>query len=442
MLPQRSSANAPLRGPRLVGYAAADFGKECFWRVFETFSLFYLTSHLGFAPAFAGALILFGLLSDIVWDLAVGAVIDWRSARGRGYGAYFLLAPVLCAGSLLAFFGLHASPWRGVGITLAALFVFRGLYAFVDIPVNALTARLSLDDRTRSLAWGWKKGWAAVAGLAVAGLAAWIPTRQASGLALFVLALAPAAIAAYALSWRSIAAVQRSGDPVGERPAPTAGLRRRALGHPAIWLLTAIMFANAAFTPIFAKALPFLQPANNQAWLGQVLGALSVGNLLAIPLATALALKLGRRNTLRLLFMILIVAAVALALARLDGWTGTLAIGALGFGAAGAAMILWSMTPDLLDHVASHDRDAVQGQILSLCSIAVKAGVGLSALTLGGVLQVSASGSQLAAVPLQTTIAAVSMLGGVFGVALLGFYPLSGRPASRDRPPAPAAGEA
>ncbi|WP_375419608.1 MFS transporter [uncultured Sphingomonas sp.] len=136
-----------MRPSRLVLFAAGDFACNLYWQSISLFLFFFYTDVLLLPPALAGAIAMVGAIWDALADLAVGIVAQ----RAKSYRRF------VAGGSVplgLAFVALFVVPGFGVTATallaLVAQIVFRTLYALVNVPYAAWSARISADSRDRS----------------------------------------------------------------------------------------------------------------------------------------------------------------------------------------------------------------------------------------------------------------------------------------------------
>lgn len=207
-----------------IGYASGNFGKNLLWTAGEVTLLFLLTEVFGIKPTLAGALLLAGLAIDILIDLTAGRLAAGAESKGFGYRTRMLVAAGPCAIGFALLYALPLADRTATSLALCALLLFRIGYGFVDVPHNALLARLATASRQRGRVAGYRSLFSALAGLAVAGILA--PAVVAAATNGEIAAMASWAIIAAILfvlsilaAWRSTSSVKTTGrTPVVHKP--------------------------------------------------------------------------------------------------------------------------------------------------------------------------------------------------------------------------------
>lgn len=132
-------------------FAIGDLAFNFYWQSITLYLLFYYTDAVGLAIPVAAFLYMAGSVWDGIVDLAVGIVAD-RVRFGRGGYRSYLIYGAIPLG--VAFVLLYAPPPLSgkamIAAMLAAHLLFRTLYATVNVPYSALTARITTDSRDRA----------------------------------------------------------------------------------------------------------------------------------------------------------------------------------------------------------------------------------------------------------------------------------------------------
>ena len=151
---------------RIALFATGDFACNLYWQSLSFFLLFFYTDALRLSPALAGIVLLIGSVWDGIADLLVGI----HAERSRRDYRWFLSAGAVPLG--LGFVLLYvAPPLDGAALVVTVLamhLLFRALYAFVNIPYSAMTARITGDSGQRALISGLRMLFGTAAALVVA----------------------------------------------------------------------------------------------------------------------------------------------------------------------------------------------------------------------------------------------------------------------------------
>ena len=220
-----------------VGYASGNLGKSLFWTSLEYLLLFYMTDLVGLSPAWAGVIIVVSLVWDGVTDPLMGYWVDRRSSRGHDYRPYLRWGPPLCG---LAYATIFYVPFEGefakALYLLAANLLFRSIYTLLDVPHNALLAKMPMSSRQRTTVSAWRYFFSSIGGLSVALAVAPLLGRQAESgdtTAFLIFALAAGLIACATL-WQSI--------PIAREVSAKSVQKERALA-PIEFLRSVAVFA-------------------------------------------------------------------------------------------------------------------------------------------------------------------------------------------------------
>jgi GPH family glycoside/pentoside/hexuronide:cation symporter len=138
----------------LVLFAFGDFAFNLYWQSVMLFLMFYYTEAVGLPVEIAALTYMVASIWDGIVSLVAGIVVDGR--RGpQGYRRWLLVgsAPLGIA-FVLAYVPPPWSGWWAAAAVFVGHIVFRTAYAFVNVPYLAMSARISLDSRERSLIAG------------------------------------------------------------------------------------------------------------------------------------------------------------------------------------------------------------------------------------------------------------------------------------------------
>lgn len=404
---------------RMVAYSSGNFGKALVFSGADLTILFLLTDVLGLNGAQAAGLMLFAVLGDLVFDLlAARLVLHWRAA-GRGYRWTIALAALPCG----AAFGLiYAMPVLGLHrgwMLAAAILIFRGAYAVVDVPHNALMAQINRDSRARGRVSGYRLLFSTASALVIATVLT--PLVQQAGRARHFGALAFTGIGAgliFALTmllcvWGSGA---RGGN--GTESALRGDRIAVPLRDPMVLAMGALALLTGFAMPCFGRMLMYLGTyvVDRPRAVTLLLTALTAGQCGGVLAWTALTYHFSKSrllgaghavSALGLLFFALSIASPA----------GQVAGAALiGFGFASVFMLPWGLLADAVDVVEWRHGRRFETGLFAFYLVLVKAsGAGATAM-IGWVL------NALGYVPgaVQPTAVRLGMFGLGLGVPLAG----------------------
>lgn len=400
----------PLAGQ--IGYAFGNFGKSLMWTSLEYFLLFYLTDVIGLRAAVAGLVVLVSLLWDALINPLVGYWIDRRASQGLDYRPFLRWAPVAASVLFTAIFLTPFSTAMTMSIyLLVVLILFRSAYALFDVPHNGLLAQLPVDSPTRTRLAAMRYFFSSLGGLTIAYIAA--PAFQGvkanlAGLHLWAMALVAGAVVTIAV-WQSLAVARWAivHRPPSQVTLDVSSFVQTVLIDRATLVYLAFAAAFAATAPLLGRSLAYLlhyvreQPGA----LSEMLVALTIGQMGAMPLWNWLADRLGRWRAGQLSMAGLAATCIALHFA-LHGPQVALTGLTMLFGLfnGGAVLVIWALAGDMADFIAAKSGVRADAGLLALLTFVNKAAIGVSAMTVGAALslgdfaagQVQAQSSRLA----------------------------------------------
>ncbi len=376
---------------RQIGYASGNFGKSLLWTSLEYLFLFYLTDIVGISPEVAGLMILLSLIWDGVINPFIGYWIDRRSTMKLDYRPFLRLAPPLAG---LLFVAVFLVPFDQSGANLAylfvALFLFRTAYALLDVPHNALLAQMPVASTVRTRLAAMRFFFSSLGGLLIAVIAAPVfavrirpeAHEQVVGMAMIAGTVITLTV------WQSLvparqAFIERShvGPPLDPRRYLVNILHNRIA---VLYLCLAAVFAATA--PLLGKTLPFLlrYVRNEGALLPTMLVAMTIGQMIAMPVCTLLAKHYGRFAVgyASLAGLTLALGSLHLALGASPSVLAVI-VGCWGFCNGGTILTIWAMAGDIADHIASTNGDRTDAGLLAFLTMVQKCAIGLAAMMAG-----------------------------------------------------------
>ena len=380
-----------------LGYASGNFGKSLLWTSLDYLLLFYMTEVAGIPAAWAGGIILVSLLWDASINPFIGYWIDRRAASGLDYRPFLRWAPVATAFAFVALFWLPSkAPTPNAAYLFIAMMIFRSAYALLDVPHNALLAHMPLGGKMRMRLAGMRFFFSSLGGLVVAILVA--PQFADSGDAEIGSSLAGmAAVAGVILCvtvWQSLHPARQA---ITERGYATETLDPRRfvasiLGNRAAMLYLGMAAVFALSAPLYAKMLPYLLQyvREEPAVLPTLLGALTFGQMLAMPVLTAVLERVVAR-----VVGLFTLTGLVLAMAA-EFWFITSAFHllvtatfAIGFFLGGTIQIVWGLSGEVADCIADDSGVRVDAGLLAFLTFVQKAAIGVGAIIAGMALEFS-----------------------------------------------------
>ncbi|MGF7152137.1 GPH family glycoside/pentoside/hexuronide:cation symporter [Sphingomonas zeicaulis] len=153
---------------RMLAYASGNFGKALIFSGADLTVLYLLTDLMGRSATAAGTLMLVALGGDLIFDLLAARLVIGLRAHGKGYRWMVAAAAVPCALAFALMYAMPALGLRHLWMLALALLVFRGAYAMIDVPHNALMAQMTSNSRARGRVSGYRLLFSTASSLAVA----------------------------------------------------------------------------------------------------------------------------------------------------------------------------------------------------------------------------------------------------------------------------------
>jgi GPH family glycoside/pentoside/hexuronide:cation symporter len=422
---------------RLVGYASGNYGKHLVFTGADVTYLYLLTDLFGLPGSVAGLLMLVALAGDLVFDLLAALLVIRMRRAGKGYRWLILAGVIPGAVGFALLYGLPALGVERIWMVAAALLLFRGAYALVDVPHNALMARMTVDSRARGRVSGYRLFFSTASSLTVASLLTPVVQHAVAARTLEVLALTgvgAALLFVVTLAFSALASgqdeeaetvrtapVQGSGGVGGEGDGIVVPMRDGlVLGMALLALITG--FA----VPTFQRMLLYLGTYvfDRPEMVGSLLIAVTIGQFAGVLFWTSLA---GRHDKSRLLSAGHVLCAVSLALFGLCMASPVLLLACavlIGMAFTCVFMLPWGLLADTVDFVAWRYGRRYETGLFAFYLVIVKASGAAANVAIGsslGVLGYVAGAEQTAAVrigivvlglgvPIAGNLAAIVML--------------------------------
>jgi GPH family glycoside/pentoside/hexuronide:cation symporter len=381
------------REGRLVAYASGNFGKALVFSSADLTILFLLTDLLGLSAAQAGTLMLVAVAGDLVLDLIAAKLVIRLRRRGRGYRWLVIAGAVPCG---LAFAGLYAMPLAGLrtGWALAAaMLVFRGAYAIIDVPHNALMARITRDSRARGRASGYRLMFSTASALTVALLFAPLVQEAGRTHAFATLAVAGAVAGLLFAVTMVVCALGTGEGPDAAAIAPEPARPEQdgiavPLRDPLVLGMGLVAFITGFAAPTFGRMLLYLGTyvIDRPELVGALLLAMTVGQFVGVLVWTALTARYDQNVLLAAGHGVTAVAFAmfALCLGHVDLLLPCTVL--IGFGLASVFMLPWGLLANAVDFVALRHGRRFETGLFAFYLVVTKASGAAATVLIGWVL--------------------------------------------------------
>lgn len=372
-----TDAIAPLLNEaRLFAYASGNFGKGLLFAGADVTILFLLTDLLDLSALAAGTLMLVALLGDLVFDLLAAALIIRLRRSGKGYRWLVVAGAVPCG---IAFALLYAMPLAGAreGWILAiALLAFRGAYAVVDVPHNALMAQMTCDSRARGRVSGYRLLFSTVSALAVAMVLA--PLVQKAGRdGSFDDVAMTGAIAGmlFTLTMVMCAMASRGGSDPNREMAPSRDGICVPLSNRLVVGIGLLAVVTGFAIPTFGRMMLYIGTyvVNRPDIVAPLLLALTLGQFAGLVVWTALTTRIDKSRLLAIGHGFSALAIIGFGLCLGQPPILPVCAALIGFGFAAVFMLPWGLLADTVDFVAWRHGRRFETGLFAFYLVAVKA---------------------------------------------------------------------
>ncbi|MBR0551040.1 MFS transporter [Stakelama marina] len=375
---------------RLTLFASGDFACNLYWQSLIFYLFFFYTETLGLPAATAGLVYMIGSFWDGLADLAVGLRAERSGAQG-GYRRFVGRGAVPLG---LAFILLYFAPPFGLAaltvFALAVHFLFRTLYATVNVPYSALTTRISDNSRDRATISGLRM----LFGTAAAGAVALFTPRigllfgQASeSTGSFLTAAIIFALAATAILLM-VAAKTPERLPVATTQTrhSLAVCARVLLRNRAFVTLNLAMVAIVIGVTILTKSVLyyFTYSIGDTAAGSAALALMAVAGTAFVPLWMVVERRIGTRAIWFVSTAVALSAIGAYTALRGGGAIATQAfLVAMQAGVVGVNFAFWAILPDTVEYGEHRQGVRVEAMAFGVAALIQKLALGLAAGLMG-----------------------------------------------------------
>jgi GPH family glycoside/pentoside/hexuronide:cation symporter len=412
-LPHRlllSSTLPPLR------FGISHFGKTLIWAAVEVYGIFSLTELVKLSPALASMIFVFLLVWSAICDFLVGLWLD--HTRGANPSHIMRVSGIFAAALFFLGFAPLAAGAEYQYLALAAIFLFRPVFALADVPHNGLLRELGRDSRMRSRLSALRliSGAAAYFAVSLAALEL-LPSGPADSenFGTFTAVIAIAAAVLFVCS--PAVGSGLPGSVRDDRAAPESPLS--ALHAPRLVLLLGATMAGIVGFSLMLKGLPYIAKFElfDAAWVGHALMMITIAKLGAAPLWYWLGRAIGAVNAFAIAYLTSAGSAVLLSLGLARTIDLAFGLALLGASLGGSSMFSWVLIANVVEDAERRTGHRVQalmfGSFTCGSKIATGLGGGLLAMILSGLGTgdfASSAGSAFCVLLLATSLTGIALL--------------------------------
>lgn len=372
----------------LLSFASADFAFNLFWQSSMLFLLFYYTDVLGVSIGAAAAIFTVGAIWDGVVSLGIGILLERKphlvrpSVLSRG-------GPLLALAFVAAYLPPLTSGDVGIVGLFAAHILFRTIYAAVNLPYLAMSARISRDSRDRSFIAGTRMLFGTGAAVLVALVTVPLGNRltgAADGAESFIAAaLAFAVVGALLLMLVGRKRFECEAPSSHRSATISAAVSSLARNRAFVSLVTAMAATVIGATLLNKSVLYFFKYALGQPEGGQLaLASMALVSAVAIPCWMLVARASGLRWTWLLATSGAAISLLMFAASDVTGkGTATLFLVAVQAMLMGLNFVFWAMLPNTIEFGDRHTGVHVEGLIFGLATLLQRIGIGFGTALLG-----------------------------------------------------------
>jgi GPH family glycoside/pentoside/hexuronide:cation symporter len=377
-----------LSWPARLRFASGDFACNLYWQSSSLFLFFYYTDVLHLAPQIAGVIYMIGSVWDGIADLLTGIWAErGRRAYARvvGYGA----VPLGLAFPLLYF----APPLHGaafVAVLLFAQLAFRSLYALVNIPYAAWSARISTDSRDRAAIAGLRMLFGTIAAMVVSlateRISLAVSGERTSSIGFLCAAGLFAVIATPLLVQVARGSPESIGRPETRAPTPLRhGFAALATNRAFITLCVAMVCVAIAATMLSRSVLYYFTYVVDDEGAGTTaLALMGLAGTLFVPLWMLARHRIGSRALWLCAAVLAIVGSATFALADTGAaWRADLFLITMQAALAAFSFVFWAMLPDTVEYGEYRSGVRVEALAFGIAALLQKVSIGAATAITG-----------------------------------------------------------
>lgn len=368
-----------------IAWASGSFATGTLFNGMALFSLYFMTSYLGIAPAIAGLVIFSTKLFDAVLDPLMGAISDRTRHRWGPRRIYLLIGGLMLGLSFAAFFNQPSAAGVGAIVSgLLILTVYSAAYTIFSVPYLAMPPEMvsSYDGRTKLMSLrvffllGGVTAGSAGGPLIVAYAGGGIGGYKLMGMLFGGLATAICLFSFFGTGLLPVTPIEAPREKLAFKALILSPVHDVAavFGNAPFRLLTLVKLCQLAVLSTVLACTPYfftLVLAKNTAEISKYLFTFSISGIVALPLCRKIIAMFGKKEA-----YIFLLVLYALGLSSWFLWVPTESMiffyaRAIGIGVVSTATLLCalSMLPDTMEYdrlISGRSRDGVISGVFTL----------------------------------------------------------------------------
>jgi GPH family glycoside/pentoside/hexuronide:cation symporter len=371
---------------RLFAYASGNFGKGLVFSGADVTILFLLTDLLELSAMAAGTLMLVALVGDLVFDVLAAMLVIRLRRSGKGYRWLVSVGAIPCGTAFAVLYAMPVADVRQGWMLAFAMLAFRGAYALVDVPHNALMAQMTCDSRTRGRVSGYRLLFSTASALAVALVLAPLVQKAGHDGGFGALAITGAGAGIlFTLTMTICAMASRGG---ADRKADTGASQDGIaipIGNRLVMGMGLLAVLTGFAVPTFGRMMLYVGTyvVDRPDMVGTLLLALTLGQFVGVLAWTPLTAWIDKSRLLAVGHGFSAMGIILFGLCLGEPTVLPTCAGLIGFGLASVFMLPWGLLADTVDFVAwRHGRQFETG-LFAFYLVVVKASGAASTALIG-----------------------------------------------------------
>ena len=376
----------------MIGYANGNLGKQILFGTLDLTLLFYFTDVLGMDPLFSGIIIFISMLVDATLDPIVGYFIDKFQIR---YGIYILIGSVFYSLSFVLLFSVSLLGFKTIASFGAILILFRLSYTLIDVPHNALIARLFKNGDMRTKVSAYRFLFSSCGGLIIAFAISPILLSDVKGneterFFYFSIFAATISFISLAIVARVALRYETKNNISMNTSMKLIQLINVLLKNKQLHIALIVCLFTGLCSPILAKGILYFAKyyLQNEKIAGIMLPAIMFGQIISLPFWVKITRYYSKKTSLQLSHGLLFLAALLLLWVNPQSQVMVVLLAFVaGFAYGAIYMVIWSLLADVADYQQVTTKIRADAVLFALAIMIMKLSLGFGNVLFGSSLE-------------------------------------------------------